>query len=219
MAASVRGRLLKLSRERREEFHGLLTRYALERLLYRLGLSGHREQFVLKGAMLFPLWKSEPHRPTRDLDLLGKGNPTIAHLEQVFGEVCRVSAGEDGIQFLPDTVVGVQIREDQVYEGVRIRLVARLAGATIPLQIDIGFGDVVTPAPTEVEYPTILDFPPPRLQAYPRETVIAEKLQAMVTLGIANSRMKDFYDVWVLAQSFAFEGDLLCRAIQATFAR
>jgi predicted nucleotidyltransferase component of viral defense system len=215
----VRARLLNLSREREEEFHGLLTRYALERLLYRLGHAGFRDQFVLKGAMLFSLWSDKPYRPTRDLDLHGRGNSAVAHVEEAFREICRAHVEEDGMQFLPDTVVGTRIREDQEYDGVRVQLTARLAGATIHLQIDIGFGDVITPGPDEVEYPTLLDFPPPRLQAYPRETVIAEKFQAIVNLGIANSRMKDFYDLWVLARSFSFDGELLCAAIRATFAR
>lgn len=219
LAQSVRERLLNLSRERREEFEGLAVRYALERLLHRLGRSEYRRQFILKGALLFPLWSSEPYRPTRDLDLLGSGEPSVAHLEQVFRDLCHLPVEEDGLQFQPDTVSGALIREDQIYEGVRIRLVAGLAGATLRLQVDIGFGDVVTPAPEEVDYPTILGFTAPRLRAYPRETVIAEKLQAMVALGIANSRMKDFYDIWVLARRFTFEGDLLCQAIQATFAR
>lgn len=219
LAQSVRARLLNLSRERREEFEGLAVRYALERLLHRLGRSEYRRQFILKGALLFPLWGSEPYRPTRDLDLLGSGEPSVAHLEQVFRDLCRMPVEEDGLRFQPDTVSGELIREDQVYEGVRIRLVAGLAGAILRLQVDIGFGDVVTPAPEEVDYPAILGFPAPRLRIYPRETVVAEKLQAMVALGIANSRMKDFYDVWVLARRFTFEGDLLSQAIEATFAR
>lgn len=219
VAASVRARLLNLSRARGESFESLATRYALERLLNRLGRSAYQKEFILKGALLFPLWSGESFRPTRDLDLLGQGDATVSRLEQVFREVCREPVQEDGIRFQADTLRGTQTREDQIYEGVRINLVAELAEARLHLQVDIGFGDVVTPAPAEAEYPTILDYPAPRLQVYSRETVIAEKLQAMVVLGIANSRMKDFYDVWVLARRFPFQGELLCQAIKATFDR
>jgi hypothetical protein len=219
VAASVRARLLNLARERGEPFERLAARYALERLLCRLGQSVHQKQFILKGALLFPLWSSASSRPTQDLDLLGQGDSTIARLEQVFRELCCELVEEDGIRFQADTIRGIQIREDQVYEGVRISLVAELAEARLRLQVDIGFGDVVTPAPEEAEYPTILDYPAPRLLVYPRETVIAEKFQAMVVLGIANSRMKDFYDIRVLARSFSYQGELLCQAIRATFDR
>jgi predicted nucleotidyltransferase component of viral defense system len=219
VAASVRQRLLNLSRDRGEDFGLLLTRYGLERVMYRLSLSGHREQFVLKGAMLFALWADDPHRPTRDLDLLGHGTIDTRRLEQVFSEVIGVEVEDDGLEFLSETVRGERIREDEEYEGVRVRLEARLAAARIKVQIDVGFGDVVTPAPEETEYPVLLDFPAPRLRAYPRETVVAEKFEAMVKLGIANSRMKDFYDLWVMARDFEFDGALLSRAIKATFER
>lgn len=219
LAASVRQRLLDLSRQQREEFQGLLTRYALERLLYRLGQSEYRDTFILKGAMLFSLWSEEPHRATRDLDLLGYGENTISHLEQVFEDICCQEVEADGLEFKDDTVTGERIKEDQIYEGVRVKLMAMLAGAQIPIQIDIGFGDAVTPRPIDVEFPTLLNFPAPRVRTYSRETVVAEKFQAMVMLGIANSRMKDFYDLWFLSQKFTFEGDALCKAIKATFER
>lgn len=220
IAASVRQRLLNLAREQQEEFQGLLTRYALERLLYRISQSIHRDTFILKGAILFSVWSDEPHRATRDLDLLGKGDSTVAHHEQVFQDVCRVQVAHDGIEFKDDTVRGEQIKEGQEYEGVRIKLTALLLTAQIPMQIDIGFGDAVTPAPIAVvEFPTLLNFPAPHLLTYPRETVVAEKFQAMVTLGIANSRMKDFYDLWFLSQKFTFFGEALGAAIKATFER
>jgi predicted nucleotidyltransferase component of viral defense system len=219
VATSVRQRLLNLARDRGEDFGLVLTRYALERLMYRLSVSEHREQFVLKGAMLFALWGGEPHRSTRDLDLLGRGTIDTRRLEQVFREVIGVEVEDDGLEFLTETVRGGRIREEEEYEGVRVHLEARLAAARMKVQIDVGFGDVVTPAPREEEYPVLLDFPAPRLRAYPRETVVAEKFEAMVKLGIANSRMKDFYDLWVLARHFEFEGALLGRAIKATFER
>ncbi len=221
VSASVRQRLKNLAVTGGEEFQALLTRYALERFLYRLSLSQYRDQFILKGALLFSIWSDEPHRATRDLDLLGRGDTTLSHLEQVFREICQVQVDGDGLEFNSDTVKSQRLKEDQEYEGVRINLRANLAGTRtrIELQIDIGFGDAITPAPIELELPTLLDFPSPHLRTYPRETVVAEKLQAMVMLGMANSRMKDFYDLWFLSQKFEFEEETLCQAIKATFNR
>ncbi|HEY9826661.1 MAG TPA: nucleotidyl transferase AbiEii/AbiGii toxin family protein [Stenomitos sp.] len=222
IAASVRQRLQNLSQKRKEDFQGILTRFALERFLYRLYQSNHKDRFILKGAMLFALWSSEPHRATRDLDLLCHGDNAISPLEQVFREICQTQVEDDGLDFKAETVQGKQIKEDQEYEGVRIKLNAFLTGTStrIDLQIDIGFGDAVTPQVRVAEFHTILEgFPAPSLKTYPSETVIAEKFQAMVSLGIANSRMKDFYDIWYLCQNFRFEGITLSRAIQATFER
>jgi len=219
LAASVRQRLMNLARARNEDFQLVLTRYALERLLYRLSQSEHRDAFVLKGAMLFQLWGDQPHRSTRDLDLLGRGDNSIARFERIFREVCQLPVEADGLAFVAASVRGDTIKEDQEYEGLRLTLDCRLENARIPIQVDIGFGDVVTPAATEVTYPVLLDFPAPILPAYSRESVVAEKFQAMVMLGIANSRMKDFYDLWVLSQQFEFQGPLLCQAIRATFER
>lgn len=219
LAASVRQRLANLARAQNEDFQLVLTRYALERLLYRLSESEHRDVFVLKGAMLFQLWDDHPHRPTRDLDLLGCGENSIPRFEQIFCDVCEQTVEDDGLVFDARTVHGDVIKEDQEYQGLRLTLVCRLENARIPVQIDVGFGDVVTPSATEVMYPVLLDFPAPILAAYSRETVVAEKFQAMVMLGIANSRMKDFYDLWVLARQFEFDGVLLCEAIRATFER
>lgn len=221
VAASVRQRLRNLAHKQQESFQGLLTRYALERLLYRLSQSQHRDHFILKGAMLFSVWSNEPHRATRDMDLLGHGENTVFHLEQVFREICCLQVENDGLEFKEDTVRGQRITEEQEYEGVRINLRVLFAGTNtrIDLQVDIGFGDAVIPAPVLVEFPTLLDFPAPRPRIYTRETALAEKFQAMVKLGIANSRMKDFYDVWFLSQEFQFEGEALCRALKATFYR
>lgn len=219
LPTSVRDRLLKIAKERGEEFQNLLISYALERWLYRLSESAHRNRFVLKGAMLFGIWSDEPHRSTQDLDLLGYGSHSIAEMERVFREICVVECEADGLEMLPQSVHGGVIREDRKYEGVRIQLRAMLGKARIPLQIDVGFGDAVIPSPTEIEYPTLLDFPAPRLCAYQRETVIAEKFHAMVERGISNSRMKDYFDLWVFTGSFEFEGATLTAAIGTTFER
>ncbi len=219
LAASVRQRLTNLAHRQHEDFQLVLTRYALERLLYRLSQSAHRDVFVLKGAMLFQLWADQPHRPTRDLDLLGRGDDSIARFEKIFQEICDLPVEDDGLVFLARSVQGERIKEDQEYEGLRLRMSCRLENARIPIQIDVGFGDVVVPAADEVTYPVLLDFPAPVLPAYSRESVVAEKFHAMVTLGIANSRMKDFYDLWILARQFDFQGPLLCEAICATFQR
>ena len=209
MAASVRQRLANRARERGETFDIVLTRYALERLLYRLGQSEHRDCFILKGAMLFSLWTDTPYRETRDLDLLGFGSNDVHHLEETFRSLCMLSVTDDGVTFDPDSVQTEPMREEENYAGGRVRLVATIAGVRLSLQIDIGFGDAVTPAPEEISYPALLPFPAPRIRAYPKETVVAEKYEALISLGMTNSRMKDFYDLWVMSSTFAFEGEVL----------
>jgi hypothetical protein len=220
VAASVRQRLLNHAKERHEDFNFVLSRFAAERLLYRLSVSEHAETFVLKGALLFLLWTGHLYRPTRDVDLLGFGDSSIKRLEDIFRDICKAKVADDGLIFAADSVQGASIREDQEYDGVRITLLAFLEKARIPLQIDVGFGDAITPEVQAVEFPLLLaspTLPAPRLNAYPRETVIAEKLEAMVTLGVPNSRMKDFSDLLTLARSFDFEGDVLVRAVRSTF--
>lgn len=219
LARSVRQRLLNISRLQREDFQLTLIRYALERFLYRLSCSRHRHRFVLKGAMLFQIWSDQTRRPTRDVDFLSVGEPTEAGFLPLFEEICRLDVEEDGLVFEPRSLRLESMKEEEKYQGLRIRLNAMLESARIPVQIDLGFGDAVTPSPVEIDYPTLLDFQAPRLSAYPRETVVAEKYQAMVLLGMANSRMKDFYDLWVLSNQFSFTGGLLQRAIAATFQR
>lgn len=219
VAASVQARLLNLARERGEDFQLVLTRYALERLLYRLSRSPHREEFVLKGAMLFQVWSDEPHRPTRDLDLLGRGANTAEQYTSIFRDLAAEPVEEDGLTFVTDTIRAEQIRESQEYNGLRLQFEARLANVRIPIQIDIGVGDAMTPGPIEIEFPTLLDFPPPLLLAYSRETVVAEKFQAMVMLGMINTRMKDFFDLWILSKEYDFDGVTLTGAIRATFDR
>jgi predicted nucleotidyltransferase component of viral defense system len=219
IGASVRARLLRLSTERREDFQLLLTRYANERLLYRLTKSPHGSQFVLKGAALFTLWTGRAHRATRDLDLLGFGDATEANVRSVFEEILKVDVPDDGVVFDVGSLTVGPIRKDQQYGGVRATMNATVTNARVRLQVDVGFGDAITPAAKLVEFPALLDFPAPKLRAYPRETVVAEKLEAMVQLGMANSRMKDFFDIVALSRTFEFDGDLLARAIRATFER
>ena len=218
VGASVRQRLLTRSRERREEFQNLLMRFAIERLLYRLGSSQYREEFILKGAMLFTLW-GDPHRPTRDLDVLGRGKSDVESLKNVFRRICAATVTDDGVKFDGGGIQGERIRSDQDSPGVRLFIPIHIEAARVRLQVDVGFGDVVVPEPESVEYPALLDFPAPRLLAYPREAVVAEKFQAMLNLGMANSRMKDLYDIWALANRFEFSGNRLARAIRATFKR
>jgi predicted nucleotidyltransferase component of viral defense system len=218
-AASVRDRLLELARRRGEDFQLILTRYGLERLLYRLSQSEYCDRFILKGAMLFTLWSDQAHRPTRDVDFLGFGDSSEATLQETFRDLCNAPVEDDGLVFLADSVRVELIRDATEYGGIRVTLVGDLAGAKIPIQADIGFGDAVTPEPEQIEYPTLLDYPAPCLKTYPRETVVAEKYQALVNLGVANSRMKDFYDLWIMVNQFNFDGVTLSEAIRNTFAR
>lgn len=219
LAESVRQRLLNLSREKVETFDLVLTRFALERFLYRLSQSKWEKDFLLKGAMLFSLWYDSPHRPTKDLDLMAYGQADSDYLKQVFQSLCNLEVEDDGVEFKAESVTCNEIREDNIYLGLRVKLIATLAGAKLRLQIDIGFGDAVVPEPEDITYPTLLEFPAPRLRAYSKYTVIAEKFQAMVVLGIANSRMKDFYDIRIMAGQFELSGSILCRAIESTFSR
>jgi len=219
MSASVRARLMNVAKLNSEAFDLVLVRFAIERLLYRLSQSKYSDQFVVKGAMMFQVWSNLKHRPTRDLDLLGTGEPHIDRYVNVFRELCVQAVEDDGLIFMADSVSATKLKEDEEYEGIRIRFDAKLGSARIPIQVDIGFGDAITPESVLVDFPTVLELPAPTLQSYPRETVVAEKFQAIVILGIANSRMKDFFDLFTLCSQFEFEGELIRRAIKATFDR
>jgi len=219
VAQSVHDRLLKRANERREDFNNVLTRYGVERFLYRLTRTRHGKRFVLKGAMLFVLWLDRPHRPTRDLDLLGSGEITESTLRAIFTDVCQARVKPDGLTFDSDSITVQEIRENQVYQGLRVKIRGRLGNAHIDVQIDVGIGDIITPAPVEVDYPTLLDLPSPHLKTYPKETVVAEKLDAMIQLGLRNSRMKDFYDLWLMARHFEFDGPTLTESIRLTCER
>ncbi|MCP4154368.1 MAG: nucleotidyl transferase AbiEii/AbiGii toxin family protein [bacterium] len=219
LADSIRQRLLNLAHKKAEPFDLVLTRYGLERLLYRIGKSKWKKNFLLKGAMLFSLWYDSPHRPTRDLDLMIYGKADAGYLKAVFQSICTMNVENDGIEYVAETVTCSEIREKNIYHGIRVKLMATLAGARLRLQIDIGFGDAVVPEPEEITYPTLLELPAPRVRSYSMYTVVAEKFQAMVTLGIFNSRLKDFFDIRVMAGEFKFSGAVLCSAIESTFKR
>ena len=217
LSASVKARLLNMAHDRGEELQQLLIRYAIERFLYRLSRSSYARRFLLKGAVLFAAWQAEPHRPTLDLDLLGYGDNRPQTQVEIVRSVCRLDVVPDGLDFDPASVGGEEILETAVYRGVRLRAEVHLGKALIPLQVDVGFGDPVTPGPVTVELPSLLGFPAARMRAYPPETVVAEKFESLVRLGVKSSRMKDVYDLWHLASQRSFAGDTLQRAMQATF--
>ncbi|SFI82832.1 nucleotidyl transferase AbiEii/AbiGii toxin family protein [Planctomicrobium piriforme] len=218
VAASIRQRLTNQAKASDRPFQEVLQYFAMERFLSRLSLSPHAERFILKGALMFNVWGAPASRPTRDIDFLGRINNDISSIAAVFREICQKQGGEpDGLVFAADTVVGHSIKEDADYVGVRVTFQAFLENARVPMQIDIGFGDTVVPEAAIMDYPTILKHAPPRLWAYPKETVVAEKFEAMVKLGELNSRLKDFFDLWLLSRQFEFDGRLLCEAITQTF--
>lgn len=217
--ASVRARLLNLARKQGRPFNEVLQYYAIERFLYRLSISRHSERFVLKGALMLQCWGEPLIRSTRDIDLLGSADNSVETLVGIFKECCRLDLPEDGIRFDPDSVQGEEITLEAHYQGVRIRLLAYLDKAHLSLQVDIGFGDVIIPGPQKLSYPTLLNFEAPRLLGYTPESSIAEKFQALVALDIANTRMKDFHDLWLLPQHQNFKGPVLAEAIKVTFAR
>lgn len=219
LAASIRARLLSLAQAKGEDYQRILGRFAIERFLYRLGRSSYRDKFALKGATLFTLWTGHTHRPTKDLDLLGRGSSSaIIEVEATIRTICEIEEA-DGIVFDSKSVEGTRIKEDDEYDGVRIRFQAELAGARIPMQVDIGFGDAVYPEPELASFPVLLPMEAPLIRAYPREAAIAEKFHAMVVLDIRNSRMKDFYDIWFMANTWTFEMASLRNAILASFER
>ena len=219
LAASVRARLLNIAKTEGSDFNQVLVRFALERILYRLTRSPHADRFVLKGALLFTLWYDMPHRATRDVDLLGFGASDLASITQVFRDIAAITA-DDGIVFDPNSVIVQEIRKEAGYGGVRVIVAGELANARCRTQIDIGFGDAVTPGPVDSVYPVLLDdLPAPRLRAYPIYTVVAEKLHAIALLGMTNSRVKDYFDLSLLLERETLDADLLAQAIKATFAR
>jgi predicted nucleotidyltransferase component of viral defense system len=216
--ASVTDRLRRIAKERNQPFDLLLTRYVLERLLYRLSATPYRERFVLKGAVLMTAWFESPFRPTRDLDLLGFGDNAPDALLAIFREICAIAA-DDGIEFDVNALAVGRIREELEYGGLRLQTIARLAKTRVKVSVDIAFGDATEPGLQEIDLPVMLGLPPPHLRAYAMETVIAEKFQAIVMLGRANTRMKDYYDIWMLSKTHEFVGDGLTKAMVATFER
>jgi len=217
IAASVRQRLLNKARETRRPFNELLQYFAMERFLYRLSKSAHADRFVLKGALMFTVWQAPVMRPTMDIDLLGITENSVDAIVAISREICLQEIEPEGLVFEPDSVGGERIVEDADYGGVRVRFRGTLGTARVTMQLDIGFGDVVVPNPEMADYPTILNLPIPRLRGYSRESAVAEKLEAMVKLGILNSRVKDFFDIWLLSRQFDFLGQTLALAIERTF--
>ncbi len=219
LAASVRARLLNIAKAEGSNFNQVLVRYALERFLYRLSQSPHADRFLLKGALLFTLWYDMPHRPTRDADLLGFGPSDLQSIGQTFRDIASITV-DDGITFDPESVNAEEIRKDAGYAGARVVIIGELARARCKTQIDIGFGDAVTPGPVQSEYPVLLkDFPAPRLRTYPVYTVVSEKLHAIALLGMTNSRVKDYLDLWVMLDRESLNMNTLAQAISATFTR
>jgi len=217
VAASVRQRLLNRARNDKRPFNELLQYYAMERFLYRLSRSNHAGRFILKGALMLRVWRAPEFRPTMDIDMLGRtSNETSSIIAQV-RDVLSMPSQDDGVVFDADSIEAERIDADADYTGIRLRFRARLDTARITVQVDIGFGDVIYPEPEEADLPVMLDFPAPRLLCYSRESAIAEKFEAMVKLGALNSRMKDFYDIWLLSRQFDFEGTTLAEAIRLTF--
>jgi predicted nucleotidyltransferase component of viral defense system len=219
LAQSVQVRLLAHAKRIGVDPNMILIRFATERYLYRLSRSPHADRFVLKGALLMLVWLGEAIRPTRDADLLGLGELPDETLVEIFREVCSAGVEPDGVEFLPDSVTVAVIREADPYGGRRVIIAGRLGSARLRVQVDVGIGDAVTPAAEWLDYPSLLDFPRPRLRAYRRETSIAEKLQTMVALGSKNSRMRDFFDVFALAEREAFDGRQLTASVRSTFKR
>lgn len=218
IVASVKQRLLNLARAEGQLFDVLLVRFALERLLYRLANSKHRDRFILKGGMLVTLWLEEDNRTTRDIDFLGRGDANGESLKAAFAEIMSIEC-DDGLKFDIDKLSVTTIREEMEYGGTRLQTVAYLERTRIPITVDIAFGDALADGPTEVAYPSLLDMEAPKVRTYPPATVIAEKFQAMVALGRANSRMKDYYDLWAIPKTLTIDERELDDAIAATFAR
>ncbi len=220
ISASVRDRLATLAKKTDRPFNEVLVYYGIERFLYRLGRSEFEKKFVLKGALMIQVWSQEMARATQDVDFLGRMKNDLDGIARALKIVCETPPEvDDGLRFSSESIKLERIQEQEGYEGVRAFLVAHLGQARIPIQIDIGFGDPVVPSPSRVEYPTLLDFPAPKITGYPRESAIAEKVQAMIRFKILNSRMKDFYDIWLLARSFDFDGDVLFTAIKLVYRR
>lgn len=218
IAASIRQRLLNQARQTGRPFNELLQYFAMERFLYRLSRSVQADKFVLKGALMFTAWQAPVTRPTMDIDLLGITDNGVEAIVAVVRDICRQDFEPDGLVFDAADVEGERIVEDADYAGVRVRFRGTLGTARVTMQLDIGFGDIVVPAPSTADYPTILDLPAPRLRGYSRESAVAEKFEAMVKLGVLNSRVKDFFDIWLLSRQFDFDGTMIARAVTETFA-
>jgi len=215
--ASVRAQLQNKAKESNSPFAEVLQYYGMERFLYRISKSEYVNKFILKGALLFDVWQLKERRTTLDIDFLARFDNRIASIEKVIKTFCKVAVVPDGLAFDSETVKGQRIKEEAEYEGVRVKFVGFLDRSRVPMQIDVGFGDSIYPRPKTIEYPVILDFPKPKLKGYSLESVISEKFEAMIKLGLLNSRMKDFYDIWLMKRQFDFNGLNLSEAIKRTF--
>ena len=217
IAASVHRRLLNKAKESSRPFNELLQHFAIERFIYRLSKSHHADRFILKGALMFSVWSGHESRPTMDIDLLGRIDKSLEVIVATMEDACGMDVEADGMIFNAESITAARITENAEYGGVRVRVQGGLGTARVSLQIDIGFGDVIVPGPSKVVYPALLDFPAPELNGYTMESTVAEKFQAMVKLGVLNSRMKDFYDIWMLSHTFDFRGEILAEAVEKTF--
>ena len=217
LAASIHQQLLDRAREKDRPFNEFLQHFAIERFIYRLSKSTHAKHFILKGALMLPVWSGSASRPTMDIDCLGRMDNDLDVMASAAGDICNVPTVPDGMTFDAESVPVARIAEDAEYEGARIRLRGNLGNARVSIQVDIGFGDVIVPGPNRFEYPGILDFPRAKLKGYSKESTIAEKFHTMVKLGVLNSRMKDFYDIWLLSNTYNFSGDTLTEAVGKTF--
>jgi hypothetical protein len=215
--ASIRARLQNKAKETNRPFSEVLQYYGMERFLYRFSRSQYADKFILKGALMFTVWRVPERRTTLDIDFLARFDNQIASIEKVIKAICKIPVVSDGLAFDPGTIKGQRIKEDADYEGVRVKFRGFLERSCIPMQIDVGFGDVIYPKPEVIDYPVILDLPKPHLKGYPAESVISEKFEAMLKLGLLNSRMKDFYDIWLMMRQFDFKGTKLAEALKRTF--
>jgi predicted nucleotidyltransferase component of viral defense system len=217
LQSSIRARLQNKAKENNRPFAEVLQYYGMERFLYRFSRSKYADRFILKGALMFSVWKIPERRTTLDIDFCARYDNQISSIEKVIRDVCGAAVTPDGLVFDWETVKGQKIKEDADYEGVRVKFTGFLGCARIPMQIDVAFGDVIYPNPNIIDYPVILDFPKPHLKGYPPESVVSEKFEAMVKLGLLNSRMKDFYDIWLMIHRFDFNGPKFAQALRKTF--
>lgn len=215
--ASIRARLQNKAKETNRPFSEILQYYGMERFLYRVSRSKYMDKFILKGALMFTVWQVPERRTTLDIDFSARYDNQVTSIERMIKDVCKVSVAADGLIFDPQTIKGRKIRENVDYEGVRIKFTGFLERSRIAMQIDVAFGDVIYPKPRAIDYPVILDFPKPHLKGYPAESVVSEKFETMVKLGLLNSRMKDFYDIWLMMRRFDFNGSKLSEALKRTF--
>jgi len=215
--ASVRTRLQNKARVSHRPFSEILQYYGMERFLYRFSQSKHADRFILKGALMFTVWQIPERRATLDIDFAGRGDSQTQAIEKLIKDVCRLPVTPDGLVFGSETVTGRKIKENADYEGVRVKFLGLLERSRIPMQIDVAFGDVIYPQAKVIDYPVILDFPRPHLKGYPAESVVSEKFEAMVKLGLLNSRMKDFYDIWLMMRQISFDEERLAEALRKTF--